>query len=201
MKSSSSLSSVALAIIFIIFTYILSSFYVMPKYAQSKSEIKSVEKEISDARAKMDSLDASREQLKNIDSTVKSMFIAIPEDFDEANLISEIEAIAVKNQIVLPSIAISVSSPNQVATPTDPTAVAIPTISGTPITISFNASGSFEQLSGLITALEKSIKFMNIKTLSYSTAEDGSLELSLQVEAYSRYIDPATQVGATTPTK
>lgn len=176
--------TVALALILIIGLFVLSWMVFIPNYSDNKTQLDSLNSEIDGAKAKMDSLDSSKSQLAGIDDIVKQIFVAVPNDLDEEDLLPELEAIAAKNGLILPSISISIGVAGQSSS--SPTSGFT---AGTPLSISFSVNGTFEQLQGFVSGLESSVKFMNIKTMSYSVNDqDKTIGLSLQVEAYSRYV-------------
>ena len=178
----------SVAVILTILVLVVTWKLILPNYVSNRAETLSLENQIINAQAKIDALDQTSSELSGMDNVYKAITVAVSDDADEANLISELEAIALKNSIVLPAISISRVDPNTTSVQTaDSTVLAVPT-SASPITISINVNGSFEQLNGLVSALEKSVKFMNIKSLNYSAGEGSTLSLALQIEAYSRQV-------------
>lgn len=176
--------TVALALLLIIGLFVLSWMVFIPNYSTNKTKLNDLNTEIDAAKTKMDSLDSTKAQLTGIDDIVKQLFVAVPNDLDEEDLLPELEAIASINGLVLPSISISVGGAAQTGSSSTSNFTA-----GTPLSISLSVSGSFEQLQAFVAGLENSVKFMNIKTLSYTVNEQGkTVGLSLQVEAYSRYV-------------
>ncbi len=151
----------------------------MPSYAANSEKLQILDMEITNAQAKLDSLDKVRNDLSSIDSTFEKISVAIPEGADEPNLITELEAIAVKNGIVLPSVSVSTESADNGDYEEGESQAY-----GVPISISFSVNGSFDNLNQFVADLEKSIKFLNITDLNYAYAEDGSISLSLVISAY-----------------
>ncbi len=184
---------------------------VLPAYFSHKNTLVAMESEISAIGAKIDSLKKTSNDLASIKSTTDQLLVAVPGDSDEPDLIAELEAIGIKNNVVIPAIDISASEtlqngsmPTASATASGNTSAASQGEEGTttaataaiPITVSFTVEGSFEDLNNLIVSLEKSIRYMNIKNLTYSAdSESGELSLAIQLEAYSR--DNSTSAGAT----
>lgn len=175
-----------LAVILTIMVLVLIWKLILPSYSANKSKAANLETETLAAQNKKDSLDKAKTDLTDVDAAYQAITVSISNGSDEPGLISELEAIALKNGIVLPSISISsADAANAQATAADGSSLS-EALDASPITISLSVSGNFDQLNGLIAALEKSVKFMNIKSTNFSLADDGSLALSLQIEAYSR---------------
>ncbi len=173
MKKNNSSTLSLLAIILTIGAVIISWRLISPSYAANVKKLSDLDQEISNVSSKIESLDITKNDLSLIDSTLKSIMVAVPDNTDEPNLITELEAIALKNNIILPSISISKGQSADLD------------ISGQTISIALNVTGTFGELNGFIEALEKSIKFMNIKSLNYTLADEGKMALSLNIEAYS----------------
>lgn len=158
---------------------------ILPSYVDNKKQYSNLDTEIIAAENKKASLDKVKTDLSQIDSAYKAITVSISDGSDEPNLISELEAIALKNGLALPSISISADSASS-ATPVESDGTTIAeALPATPVNISISVSGTFDQLNGLISSLEKSVKFMNIKAANFSQGED-NIALSLQIEAYSR---------------
>jgi len=185
-NASSSTMYNTLAVFLTIMILVLVWKLILPSYSANKSKAANLETETLAAQNKKDSLDKAKIDLADVDAAYQAITVSISNGSDEPGLISELEAIALKNGIVLPSISISsTDAANAQATATDGSSLS-EALDASPITISLSVSGNFDQLNGLIAALEKSVKFMNIKSTNFSLADDGSLALSLQIEAYSR---------------
>jgi len=214
MKKSTSLTSNVIAILLTAAIIVLAWQVVLPGYFNHKSSLTNLSTEVDAAKSKLASIDKAKIDLAQIKSTADQVLVAIPQGPDDPNLISELESIAVKNQIVIPSINIepseadtggatslqtttsSASSTNAPATATTTSSdqgtsattneeSATAGTSAKPVTISFSVNGSFEELSSFIGALENSVRFMNIVSLSFAKATEGSGNtLSLQIQAY-----------------
>jgi len=205
MKASGTTTSNTIAVILTIAVLILAWKMVLPGYFSHKTNLDSLSGEIDAAKIKLDSIEKSKSELSAIKPITDQLLIAVPKGVDEPDLISELEAIAVKNSIVLPSISISAESEGEASTAqetTTTTTAATPasagvettastasttTAAGTPVIISFSVTGSFASLNSFIAGLEKSVRFMNIIGLTYSTdTEIGGNTLALQIQAYQR---------------
>lgn len=180
MKSNNTTSLNIIAILFIAILLIISWKLILPSYAANSDKLQTLDMEITNAQAKLDSLDEVRNDLSSIDATFEKISVAIPDGADEPNLITELEAIAVKNGIVLPSVSITEESASDSNYDEDASQAQY----GVPISISFSVTGSFDSLNQFIVDLEKSIKFLNITDLNYAYSEDGNISLSLVIEAY-----------------
>ncbi len=178
MKKNNSSASIFLAIVLTIGAIIVSWKLIAPAYATNVKKLNVLDQEIMNASSKKESLDNTKSQLASIDATYNAMSVAVPDNTDEPNLITELEAIALKNGIVLPSISIS----SDVGSDSSD-AITV----GIPISISLNVEGSFDTLNNFIGSLEKSVKFMNIQSLNYASAGSGEkMALSIMIQAYSR---------------
>lgn len=174
--------------------------FILPEYQKTQGEIAQADKEISAGKLKLDSLQSTKVGLDGLGDLVDRLFLAVPEDKDTPNLITELEAIAAKSKMYLPSIQISDVAASSTSTPADTSATATATqtaVSGlNPIGISLSVSGNFSQLNQFLTDLEKDIRFTNIKSTTLSSSDDG-MSLSVQIEVYKRaaVLDPLTSLG------
>jgi Tfp pilus assembly protein PilO len=168
--------------------------FILPEYQKTQTEISQADGEISAAKLKLDSLSTTKNNLDQLGDLVNKLFIAVPEDKDTPNILTEFEAIGVKNKLSIPSIQISDGG---TGTNAGATGAVAPTSSVVnPISVSFSVNGSFDQLSQFLTAIEKDIRFSSVKSLSYALGEEGSLSLSVQVEVYKRSAATVTDAGA-----
>lgn len=182
MKKNNSYNSSLIPVLLTVACFLLAWYIILPNYYEAKSELNIMEEDVLAARAKYNSLEQTKSDLKSISDITDLLYISISPDADEQNLITELEAIAIKHELTIPSISIS-----------DPTAGNEDeyfytgdsgSISGA-IQVSFSVAGDFTKLNEFIASLEKSVKFMNIKSLSYQSAESDSLiYLSVQLETY-----------------
>ncbi|MEK9156020.1 MAG: type 4a pilus biogenesis protein PilO [Patescibacteria group bacterium] len=176
MRRDNKTSFLALTIFAVGVCFYLSFSLIIPGYKQNRRDYYLAKSEIESARAKLESLKTAKQSMSDLGAIVDQMLVAVPEGTGKEDLIVELEAIAAKHNTYIPSIQIS-----------DNTAASSSTAAATPgaIQISFSVKGSFTELNQFITSLEKSIRFMNIKSLSLSEGDNG-LSLSLQIEAYRR---------------
>lgn len=181
MRSSNHSTMNILAVLFTILIFLVTWKLILPDYAKNKKQLAVLDTEINSAQDKLSSLDTAKADLASLGDVYKSITVSVSDSVDAPSIISELEAIALKNSIVLPSI--SIADPSSETSSTDLSAV---TSAGTPIQITTNIKGKFDQLNGFITGLEKSVKFFNIKSMTYSMGDADIMGLSLQIEAYSR---------------
>lgn len=170
-RSNSSFYVITLIVVFVFASFFFSWKVVIPEYQKNKLELKKLEQEIVSANAKLESLRVAKKDIDDLGPIFDQLFVAMPKDKDESNVISEIEAIAYTNNLVVPGIQIADAASS--------------TESGkaSAIQISFNVSGSFESIGKMTKALEDDLKFMNIKNIALSSGDSG-LSASYQIEAY-----------------
>lgn len=147
---------------------------IIPKYNENKVALATIDSEIGSASKKLESLKTASKTLASLGEIPEQLSLAVPEDKDMPNLITELEALAAKNNIIIPAIQVTEGSGSGTGT------------SNNGVSVSFAVSGSFEEINNLIASLEKDIRFMNIKSVSISSGDEGSMSLSLQLEAYKR---------------
>jgi Tfp pilus assembly protein PilO len=104
--------------------------------------------------------------------------IAIPEDKDMANLITEIEAIAKSQGMFIPSPSITDGADNTVS-------------------IAFGISGSLADIEKFMETIQSDLRFFNIKSISMSSSND-VINMSMSIEAYKR-TSGASPEGAAAP--
>lgn len=174
-------------VFFNVFAIVLSlaSFYVawkmiLPQYVINKNHHSKVEAEVKAAKDKLESLRVAKRSLDNLGTIVDQMFIAIPDQKDDPNIIAELEVIAAKHNTFIPSIQVSDSQ----------------NLKSNAVTISFSVSGGFADMQAFITSLENNLKFFSIKSLAISSNNDGLLNLSFQVEAYKQIDSSLTSTMA-----
>jgi Tfp pilus assembly protein PilO len=172
-------------VVFAVASFFYSWKVIIPEYQKNKTELKKLDQEIVSANAKLESLRVAKKDIDELGPIFDQLFVAMPKDKDEANVISEIEAIAYTNNLAVPSIQIADSS----------SAKGDANVSA--ITISFNVSGSFESIDKMTKALENDLKFMNIKSVSLSLSDTG-LSASYQIEAYKSGAVASLSADATT---
>ncbi|OQA04353.1 MAG: Pilus assembly protein, PilO [bacterium ADurb.Bin400] len=112
---------------------------------------------------------------------MEKLFVAIPSKADEPNLISELEAVAKKHQLIIPTISISTGDENGSASMSDGS-TASPT---NRVRVSFSVTGNFDSLSQFVASVEKDLRFSNIKNINIAASED-EMSLSLSIDVYMR---------------
>ncbi|MFA4996177.1 MAG: type 4a pilus biogenesis protein PilO [Patescibacteria group bacterium] len=176
--------------------------FILPEYQKTQGEIAQADKEISAGEIKLDSLQSTKVGLDSLGDLVDRLFLAVPEDKDTPNLITELEAIATKSKMYIPSIQISdgAASANM---GTDTAATTTQAVSGlNPISISLSVTGDFGQLNQFLMDLEKDIRFTNVKSVTLSSSDEG-MSLAVQMEVYKRaaIIDPLAALSTSGDTQ
>lgn len=170
---------------------------IIPEYKSNKLALAETNAEINSAKNKLDSLKTARASITSLGDLVSEAFVAVPEGSDAPNLITELEAIATKNQTYIPSIQINDSSSTSASS-------TVTTISDNSILVSFSVNGSLDNLEKFLADIESDIRFMNIKSVSITSSSD-MFSLALQIESYKREnsslvetVTPATTAPAAT---
>lgn len=181
MKKEQDHKSLYLPIIIIILSFLVSWKYLVPKYQTDNAQLASTQDLAGSVETKLAALKAAETELSSASKLVSDTLVAVPSDVDFPNLITELEAISTKNQVVIPSM--------QVAEDTSGT--------GSAIKISFGVNGSYANLIALMKSIEKDIRFMNIKSVSLTGSGD-KMTIALQIEAYKQ---PSATSSATNTTQ
>lgn len=180
MSRSNNYLYVAIILLLVGGSFVFTWKYTIPKYQENQSQEAQIDQEIKASKTKLESLKTSKNSLDQLGETVDQVLLAVPTDEDIPNLITEIEAIGAKNQIAIPGVQIGQGG---VVTGGGAGSIA----STNEITISFLAGGSFEGLTGLMSTIEKDLRFMNIDNfaLNKTDKEEGSgMSVNLQITAY-----------------
>ncbi len=200
MKKSNSAFYAGVTFLIVVASFLYSWKFIIPKYHENQIASTQLDSEISGADKQLESLKKAQSTLTQLGDIPHQLTLAVPEDKDMPNLITELEAVAAKYNIILPAIAVSDGS----GASADAAAGTVSTVAGNTISFSFSLPGSFDDLHGLIGAFEKDIRFMNIKSVSISTSTDSkgasSLSVSMQIEAYKRGASAAAAPTASVPT-
>lgn len=190
-KKSNSAFYAGITVLIVISSFLYTWKFIIPKFSENKSKSAQLDIDILSASKKLDSLKKAQTTLTQLGDIPTQLSVAVPEDKDMPNLITELEAVAATYKIILPAISVSDSATATTGATADPA-----TSSPNAVTISIAAPASFAGINGLIADLEKDIRFMNIKTVSITSTKDdmGTVitSVSLQVEAYKRGAGAAT---------
>ncbi len=176
MKRNSNIYHLLFALVIVIACFYYSYTKLVPKFKEDRANLALIQLELKAINNKKASLQNSQQSISELGNIVDQMLVAVPEDKDAPNLITELEAIAIKYQVQLPTIQILDSAQT--------------TIDGTLasdniIPVTFTASGSFSDIHQFVGAIEKDIRFMNIKNLTLSSVGD-YVSLNLELDAYKR---------------
>jgi Tfp pilus assembly protein PilO len=177
-RSNSAFYAVSIIVIIILASFYFSWKMMIPKYKKNKVELKKLEQEIISANAKLESLRTAKKDIDDVGPIFDQIFVAMPKDKDEPNIISEVEAIVNVNHLTLPGIQISENAGS-----TSGEASQTGTQGSSTGLISFTVNGSFEDIGKLTKSLESDLKFMNIKVLTLSSGTQG-LTAAYQIEVY-----------------
>lgn len=195
MKKNNYSSFVVLVLLIVAASFYFSWQFILPNYKQNRLELAKTNMEIDSAKEKLDSLKTAQSSLNSLGNMVDQMFVAVPKDADESNLITELEAIATKCQTYIPSIQIGTNSSSSSDSSANSFTDTASAGSSNVIPISFSVNGSYENLNQFVTDVEKDVRFMDIKTLSLSVS-DGKASLSMQINSFKR---PSTSLSASVP--
>ncbi len=184
MNKVSTSNSVFIPVLLTVACFLLSWYMVLPDYYEARSELDVLEDEVLAARAKYSSLETTKTDLASMADVMDLIYVSVSKNTDEPNLITELEAISLKHELVIPSISISDPSAGAEESGTYYSSDGTDEGYGA-VQVSFSVAGDFAKLNEFISSLEKSLKFMNIKSLSYSAGEgDDLIYLSIQLETY-----------------
>lgn len=174
MRRNSNTYHLLLAIVVVIACFYYCSTKLAPKYREDRANLSLIQLELKAINNKKASLQNAKQSIDELGDIVDKMLVAVPQDKDAPNLIAELEAIAIKYQVQLPSVQIL-----------DSAATADATGSDNVIPVAFTVHGSFSDIQQFVEAIEKDIRFMNIKTLTLSSIGN-AVSLNIQVDAYKR---------------
>lgn len=184
MKRSNNMIIIVIAIIIAGGCFFYSWKYILPDYKKNQQKLATTTAEIKNAKTKLESLKTAQTTLSDLGDLVSQMSIAVPVDKDTPNLITELEAVTAKYQIALPTVQISDSTAGSA------NAGATSSSSIGAVNVSFSVNGSFDNIQKLIYDLEHDIRFMNVQSISLTSAgtakSGGQMSMSLQLTAYKR---------------
>jgi len=176
-KKDSNLLLPAITLIVAIAGFLISYKLLMPAIADNLAKISAYESDIGRAQEKLDSISTTEKSITKISDLVNNLLIAVPDSVNAPDLITEIETIAAQNQVVLPSIT----------PPEDTDSGSNTSASGSSgLTVNISISGPFQNIYNFISALESSIRFSKITTLTITSSEEGNLGASIAFEVYKR---------------
>jgi Tfp pilus assembly protein PilO len=204
MKKNNSAAMAVLTVLIVVGCFVFIWKFILPDYTIKQQQIAQGNIDIENAQAKFDSLNKTKVTLGQLGDLVNQMLVAVPSDKDAPNLITELEAIAAKNNTTIPSINIaSVSGPTALTVST--------TASGaSSVGVSFAVCGSFDDMHSMMAALENDLRFMDIQNVtltqeaadssSGSTGGDscaGKLSTAVQLQAFERTSASAASASVT----
>ncbi len=186
MKRSNISVYIAVSLIVIAANFYLSWKIFLPKYKTTKNEIAQSNVEIESARDKLDSLKTAQASINDLGDVLDKMLTAMPEDVDMPNLISELEALSLKHNMIIPAIQIA-----------DSNSTAPSSANSVPIT--FSSSGDYNTLTQFLISLEKDIRYMNAKAITLSMGGEDKISMTLQLEAFKRANTSLSSSSAASP--
>lgn len=154
MRRDNSVFLIVSAVFVIIASWSYCYVYGFGGYKSKVADLENIKSEVQSARDKYDSLVDTKTTIEKNQALIENALVAIPEDTDAENLISELEQITREQGLSVASFMISDSSEN-----------------GNTSDIGFSVKGSFEAIGSLIKSIEKDIKIMEIDSLTLSTDE------------------------------
>jgi len=171
----------AVALIVAISGFLVSCQLLMPAIAVNQAKISAYKTDINKAQEKLDSIGAADKSMVKISDLVSNLLIAVPDSVDAPNLITEIESIAAQNQVALSSI----SPPEDISLGLSVEENEAQTNSSGLIA-NLAISGPFQNTYNFISAIESSIRFSKITSLTITSSEEGMLGTSIAIEVYKR---------------
>lgn len=184
MQRTSNYSGIGLCCVLIAICFFVSWKFILPKYEDSKGQAAALDNDINAANTKLLNLQDTKKSLDSNKSVVDKVLVAVPEDKDLPNLMTELSQVAGNYQVQLSAIQVADSASTVTTTSTSTaTTSGITGSSSNKVTVSFTASGSFDYLHAFMKALENNVKIMMIKNVALSTGDKG-LTMSIQLEAY-----------------
>lgn len=177
-QSNNKLFYVITSILIVIACYFADYYFLIPSYKKVQSDLATAESQSTAAAAKKDSLVQSKQTLDSAGDLLNKVMIAIPSGKDTPNTISELEAIAKKNNTTIPTIQIKDTASSASSSSATPVATA-----SNQIDISISISGAFGDLNNFITDVENDLKFFEVKGFGFNSS-GLSTALTLQLAGY-----------------
>ena len=161
MRRNSNSYHLLLALIVVAACFYYSSTKLVPKYRDDRAKLALIQLELKAINNKKASLQNAKQSIEELGDIVDKMLVAVPQDKDAPNLVAELEAIAIKYQVQLPSIQILDSATGGTDGLTSESDNVIP--------VALTINGSFSDVQQFVEAVETDIRFMNIKGLTLSS--------------------------------
>lgn len=186
MNSKSSVTTI-LPVVLTILMLLIAWYVVAPGFRAAKQEKTNLEDEVVSLQERLAWLEDAETGMESAEATFDKLFISVPSlGNDEPNAISELEAIALRHNLQIPSIGFSEAVSDEFAydenIDEDP-------ISAARASISLSVEGGFDEISSFILDIENSVKFMNVKSLTLIPGTENETSLTLEIEAYSQPSD------------
>jgi len=175
----------ASALIVAIAGFLISYKLLMPPVADNLAKISAHKSDIGRAEEKLSSISTTEKSLAELSDLVNNLLIAVPDSVNAPDLITEIETIAAQSQVALPSI----TPPEDIDSGAGASAGGVigTTSNGSSgLTVNISIAGPFQNIYNFISALETSIRFSKITTLTITSSQEGNLGASIAFEVYKR---------------
>lgn len=173
-KRDSTILLPVLALLVIGAGYLVCSNLLLPSIFEDRAKITAADADISQARAKLDSINQADQSMTKLAADVNNLLLAVPDSVDTPNLITEVESIGVASGVSIPSLS-------------PPTSISISSSGSSANGLATNVTlvGSFQGISTFINSLETSIRYSKITSLTISSSDSG-LSASITFNVFSR---------------
>lgn len=172
----------AITVILAVIVFIVAYQLLMPSIVENSAKISARNNDIQLAQEKIDSISTAKNTMSKFSDVVNNLLIAVPDSVDAPDLITEIEAIAGQNQVALPSM----SPPADINSAKNSGAAGL--------TVNIAIAGGFQNINNFINALETSIRFSKITSLTISTSQEGALAATISFDVYDRPVIKANEL-------
>jgi len=150
-----------LMIVIVILLYLCYQ-VISPKIRELRSQESILEKEVSSAQSKFDSLVAAKNQLTQLDDLVDKINLAVPKNRDYPSIILSVNSIGSRNGVLIANI-----SPENSYSYSDQD---LGNYGAEEIAFSVSASGTYQQLKAFTSDLGGNLRLMNIKGITLSSS-------------------------------
>jgi hypothetical protein len=148
----------------------------MPNIGENLAKLDAMDQDIAAANIKLNSISTADQSMTQFSYLVKNLFVAIPENVDSPDLITEIETIANQNQVSLPSL----TPPTGIESTSSSTGSA-----SSGLSTNLTVVGSFQNINNFINSLETSIRYSKVNNITISSG-DSDLTAAINFNVYSR---------------
>lgn len=164
---------IGISLVLVIALLYLCSQLLAPNLKKSRTEVATLKSDAQLAQAKVDSFPNAESQVQNLKDTIDRINLAVPAGRDVPSVLTSVEAIAVKNSVGLKSTQLKA---------VDSSGIGL----GNSLAFSVNIITDYPHLVTFIQDIENNLRLMKVDTLSITPADQNSLNVSMDVETYSR---------------